>query len=324
MISNNTRIWPRPENAKRLLNRILRKYRRIFKNPIRQSDSLFGYIRELQFGEMKGLFILPSSDIGLSRQLDFASLREWRSTKIFVTILKKRGYERILDLGANLGYFAIIERLFSSAEVVAIEPVPLNFKILQTNMTINEFENMRLIHGAVGVTDTPVKIYEFEHKNWSTIDIDHAMSLSEKGYRYKVSEVPQLNVDNLFETEFQDKFGLIRMDVEGYEYEILMAAEKLEYLNVDIFVEFHSNLLGKEKSLDILNKLNKCGYRFCIIVFNEEFSPEEQVVKYNDEGRVQFLEIGSLIKNLSAASDSEIRSEDGFELFISKEPFDLR
>ena len=126
-------------------------------------------------------------------------------------------------------------------------------------------------------------------------------------------------LDDLLE-EFSDEqsVGLIRMDVEGFEFEILTASSLLETRNYDLFIEFHSNILGKSRCLTLLNYLKKCGYSDAVIVFNEEFSKDEQVLDYNDDRRVQDLSLDVLISNFDIVTDQFVKENCGFELFLSK------
>jgi len=53
----------------------------------------------------------------------------------------------------------------------------------------------------------------------------------------------------------------LRMDVEGFEYNIILGAnEILEKFKPKIFVEIHKMYLGKEKTYEIFNNLKNKGY----------------------------------------------------------------
>ena len=46
---------------------------------------------------------------------------------------------RVLDIGANIGYYAIMEQVLvgDSGEVVAVEPSPSNVRLLRENTAFN-------------------------------------------------------------------------------------------------------------------------------------------------------------------------------------------
>ena len=311
--------WPKQEKSKELLNRALRKWRNIrtARHGLRLNS--WGLVKTLQFETNKtAIMVLPNADQGLSRQLYYDTLREWRSTQIFIALLKERDYEHIVDIGANLGYFVFIERLFSEAEIIAVEPVHFNYRILTTNISLNEFKKIETLNCAVGDTTGTSTIFEFEHKNWSTIDNDHAERLKAQGYKCETRKIDKKELVDILAERGRDTRTLIRMDVEGYEYEILKHADFLSERQVDIFVEFHSNLLGREKSITLLKKLYDFGFNAATVVFNEEFGPKSQVVAYRDNGRVQECTIEKLISSISELDDAELKERDGFELFLTK------
>ncbi len=312
-------IWPKDEKLKQFLNRLLRKIRRLKLDSSLADVDAAGIVKLLKFGKQKAKIFLPIEDKGLSRQLHFSSLREWRSTEYLIDLLVKKNYGHIIDLGANLGYFVLIESLFSKAKIIAIEPVKFNFDILKINLSLNHLDKIDARNVAVGRTNTKVTIYEFGQKNWSTVNPEHADLLKSKGYSAEEQKVEQTTLDDLI-SEFTEKktTGLIRMDVEGFEFEIITASSLLKSFNYDLFIEFHSNILGKSKSLELLNHLKECGYTQSTIVFNEEFSKNEQVLAYKDNLRVQNMPLDKLIHNFEIISDEFLRNNCGFELFLNK------
>ena len=59
----------------------------------------------------------------------------------------------VLDLGANIGYYAIMEaKVGSSGKIYAIEPDPRNIEILIKNLKLNKIND----------------IFEFEHQPYLT------------------------------------------------------------------------------------------------------------------------------------------------------------
>ena len=312
-------IWPKDEKLKQFLNRLLRKIRRLKLDSSLTDVDAAGIVKLLKFGKQKAKIYLPNEDTGLSKQLHFSSFREWRSTEYFIDLLTNKNYDHIIDLGANLGYFVLIESLFSKAKIIAIEPVKFNFDILKINLSLNHLDEIDARNVAVGRTNTTVTIYEFGQKNWSTVNPEHANLLKSKGYKANEQRVEQITLDNLL-SEFPDKHrtGLIRMDVEGFELEIITASSLLKSFNYDLFIEFHSNILGKTKSLELLNHLKKCGYTHSVIVFNEEFSKAEQNLDYGNHLRVQNLSLDDLINYFDIVSDQFLRDNCGFELFLNK------
>src|SRR5688572_26593270 len=74
--------------------------------------------------------------------------------------LTKDGF-RVLDIGANIGFFtAHLSRLVStSGQVIAIEPNKENFRLLQENVRRNQLNNAVLHNLAVGENDGNAALY---------------------------------------------------------------------------------------------------------------------------------------------------------------------
>ena len=74
---------------------------------------------------------LPTNDIGISQALLLYGDRELQLKYILDKEIKS-GY-RIIDLGANLGYYPLIEyqKLNGSGKIYALEPSPSNFETLK-------------------------------------------------------------------------------------------------------------------------------------------------------------------------------------------------
>ena len=58
----------------------------------------------------------------------------------------------ILDIGSNIGYYAILESklIGSTGKIFSIEPSPQNFKLLQENLEIQDTNNFQIFNLAIG------------------------------------------------------------------------------------------------------------------------------------------------------------------------------
>jgi len=152
-------------------------------------------------------------------------------------------------------------------KVYAIEPVPDNVDLLKRNIELNKYTNIEVYQLAIGSKDGLAPCYIAKARNLSTLikQISHA----EKGGYVKEIEVKLTTIDDFLKDKpYPNK---IRMDVEGYEYEIIKGMnETLEAcLPLEIFIEFHFDLLGKEKSLEILRILKEADFEISDIT-NEQ------------------------------------------------------
>ena len=60
-----------------------------------------------------------------------------------------------LDLGSNIGYYAVIESnlVGKSGKIFAIEPSPTNFSLLKLNLEKQKMENFSVYNIAIGDTN---------------------------------------------------------------------------------------------------------------------------------------------------------------------------
>jgi len=93
--------------------------------------------------------------------------------------------------------------------------------------------------------------------NWSKIRMNNEKINSED----KIIKIPVKTLDSFVQENDIKKIDILRMDVEGFEYNIIVGANNvLEKYKPKIFVEIHKMYLGKEKTCKIFNDLKNKGY----------------------------------------------------------------
>ncbi|HBE89864.1 MAG TPA: hypothetical protein DDW41_01515 [Candidatus Andersenbacteria bacterium] len=155
------------------------------------------------------------SDPGISRSLLLVGDRE-REHRF---ILKKavQSGNTILDLGANIGYYVLMEQkiIGPSGHVIAIEPEPKNFALLQRNIDLNFFTSRTTaINAAVSDHDGSAPLFLSK--------LGNVHSLKEKQTNQYTGQ--SISVQTISLSTIADRYPnihLIRMDIEGYEQEIL-------------------------------------------------------------------------------------------------------
>jgi len=195
--------------------------------------------------------LLDLRDAGVSRELLTAYTREPFATALLRKEIKKG--DVIIDIGSSIGYYALQEAQLvkSSGMVYAIEPVIDNYSLLIRNIAMNGYRNIETFNFAIGAHNHNGFIQVSRLKNCSKIT-QHAGEQTQptliipldrfiKGKRYP---------------------SLVRMDVEGYEVEILKGMT--EILNSDrplkIAMELHFNLLGN-RMLPMIRILESTGFK---------------------------------------------------------------
>ena len=202
--------------------------------------------------------ILDLNDLGISRELAIYGEHEHNSTNE-VKKLVKPGM-KILEVGANIGYYAVLETKLAGENgyLYAIEPSPFNFNLLKRNIGLNKIKNAEIYQKAAGAEKEMAKFYVANKSNLSSFIKRDDMDMYHNG---KIIDVEIIKLDDFLENKTVD---FIRMDVEGYEKEILKGMEgtmKTQHPK-HFFIEIHSELLHKKDSSarEILDYLNKFGY----------------------------------------------------------------
>jgi len=215
---------------------------------------------------------LDSEDQGISKELIEHGIREAFSVKAIKSILKP--YMKVLDLGANIGFYAFIEALIVE-HVYAVEPVQYNYDLLSKNISLNGFKNITTYRTAIGGTSGITKIFTSNRCNWATIvdnrhktpDYIERWDKFKKGFEV----VPISKLDDFVDRYIEGKLNLIRMDVEGAEIEIVAAGkETLKNMPDDsyLIIEIHSSCIKhKERIASMLDNIENAGFK-CVKITN--------------------------------------------------------
>ncbi|MBS1634829.1 MAG: FkbM family methyltransferase [Bacteroidetes bacterium] len=198
-------------------------------------------------------------------ELDISDYQEWLIYYGFTNDKPEGLFElikphyNILDIGANIGQtsIAFAKHINSSSKIWAFEPEPLNYKKCLTNINLNTIQNIELIQAGLG---------SYEHEAY----MDPQMSRNRGGSHVQETKgnghsIRIITLDT-FVRERKIKVDLVKMDVEGYEYEVLKGArEFLSDQHPILFIEVDEQHLKKQNStpamiMDYLNELHYTVY----------------------------------------------------------------
>jgi len=207
--------------------------------------------------------ILIPHDKGISTELLLFGTHEPLSTKALKNELKEG--MTCLDIGANIGYYATLESkaVGISGRVIAIEPSPITFKHLQRNMELQKISNNEVHNFAIGDMEGEVNFLSHNKSNLSMV-IQEGQNIPQG---CELTTVHATTVDKLVEDMKLKNLDLLRMDVEGYEFQILNGAKKtITKYEPMIQLELHKFILGSKKLKKILLDFKNFGYtvRFCV------------------------------------------------------------
>jgi len=203
---------------------------------------------------------LDTSDRGLSRTLFLLGRREMDHYKLLQDILKPG--MNILDIGANIGYYAIMESLVigPSGSLLAVEPMLPNIEMLRRNITLNNVTNIDVVHGAVSSDTGTGQMYMSTHSNLHTFHNDGSAASS---LGSTPVDVPTFTLKDVSDGRAQP--DLMRMDVEGHEVEILGQLADLveqDVISPNVIFETHLSRYTPENDLaPVLRRLFAVGYK---------------------------------------------------------------
>ena len=203
----------------------------------------------------EGIIMLDQTDVAVSGALALGAF-ENTEADLFRKCLKPNLV--IIDIGANIGYYAIIagKGIGPRGKIFAYEPENRNFSFLKKNIEANKLANV-----------IPLKIALSNEKGMSKLYLDednkgrHSLAY-EKNKECLVIETDTL--DNSLEQFGSPAVDIIKIDIEGAEFLALggMTETIRRNPNLIIFSEFYPRAIIKlgGNPLAYLKKLVEFGF----------------------------------------------------------------
>ncbi|MBM3414550.1 MAG: FkbM family methyltransferase [Bacteroidetes bacterium] len=157
----------------------------------------------------------------------------------------------ILDCGANIGLSLIwFKQSYPAARIIAFEPDPANFLLLQKNIDSFALDNITCHPAAVWKEDT---ILSFSAAKGMASTLTTAKSKD------------SIDVICLQLKKFLDQpIDFLKLDIEGAEWEVLIDCAGSLGTVKKIFIEYHGQFNEQNKLIQILETLNIAGFQFYI------------------------------------------------------------
>jgi len=198
------------------------------------------------------MFLDPLDSLALS----INKVYEEFETEMVKKIIKEG--DAVVDIGANIGYYTLIfaKLVKNKGRVIAFEPEPNNFKLLEKNLEINGYKNVDINQKAVSSNTGRTTLY-LDETNLG----GHTMG--KKIPNQKSIEIDSIKLDDYFKN-YDRKIDFIKMDVEGAEMEAIKGMFTILQNSHDIKIlsEFDVNHLKKfnVKPEDFLQILEDFGF----------------------------------------------------------------
>ena len=260
---------------------------------------------------------LDANDPGISRTLALFGTREKEHIYILQRELKEGMV--VLDIGANIGYYALMEAALvgEQGHVYAVEPSPQNYLLLNKNVKLNDFEKV-IETFQIGISDR-IGVAKLHLASSSNLHTFHPIK-----YNYTQDDYLSDNVIDVPTTTISDfagdkkKIDLIRMDIEGYEVEAFRGMMKIlveDRFSPKILFETHRPKYDDKKHSikKAMTDLFKEGYCVKIIVSDNEPMGKFRERNYYPETLINtdFMKRG-IYKNLSEEDALYFISDAGY------------
>ena len=166
--------------------------------------------------------------------------------------------DTVLECGAHHGFATILfaNWVGPNGRVIAFDPMSHNCGILQKNISLNRLANIAVQQKAVGARAGYALFANTSNAYAST---EMAPELTASGDVVKV-EITTLD-------EYADlRPNFIKIDVEGYEQQVLDGARSVLALRPKLAIELHSELLPRygASSRSVVDRLSTGGYELWI------------------------------------------------------------
>lgn len=180
-------------------------------------------------------FLVDTTDY-IDQCIAFDGMWEPAQLENLAELCRRRKIDCFLDVGANTGFYSIMFAHKKMADrIIAFEPDPGNFARLVANISLNDFsKRIEAMPIALGDQNSEVTLYEGAKHNRGESSIAEP------------DQTPKQTTFRIRQTRFDDAYALarqnviIKMDVEGYEFQALAGMERTLkenacYLQVELY-----------------------------------------------------------------------------------------
>jgi FkbM family methyltransferase len=212
-------------------------------------------------------YVDPISDFGL--KLMKHNSYETSMTRQIKQLLGKK--DVFIDLGANEGFFSIVAGQLVGRDgfVIAIEPQQRLWEIIIKNVEINNLSNVMLLPYGIGSSEGEAEMHFYPSLNSGASSLAKSFNfkVSLRKFRKAIYHTSKISIKTLDDIISQsiNTIKLIKIDIEGFEFEALKGAQKLlsrghiENLLIEIHPAALNSMGESEQSID--NLLFGFGYR---------------------------------------------------------------
>ncbi len=171
----------------------------------------------------------------------------------------------VIDAGAQAGFFSLYARaLNAEVKIIAIEPDEENLEAMVNNFSQNNIQDIEIVSSALAGTRSVRDFFV------STDFHDHSLNKNLVKKIARKVKVQGLTLSDIREKYKINQIDLLKMDIEGAEYEVLNSLHKADWEKINsIILEYHDFLNFSHEVLENILKQNK----FKVKTTKSKFAP---------------------------------------------------
>jgi FkbM family methyltransferase len=254
---------------------------------------------------------LRQFESGIEKDLWLHGVREYESTEILKSEISNG--MKCVDIGANIGYYALLESKLvgESGEVLAVEPQPDIFDRLENNINRNSAGNVKSLNLAVTKENSGHEMKIGEEHNTTRLLVN-----GEEKHERETKVVQ----GRCLETIIEKSPDFIRMDIQGFEANLIEQVINLGTAHLKLFLEIHPRTMEKTygtEPIQFWRKLSGNGFTIRYLVRHGD-TPNISYFLRSEHPSREVLEVN---KEVSEAIQENIIPKDsgrGYRIFLEK------
>ncbi len=207
------------------------------------------------------LFYQLKSDVG--KQLFSYGTFENGEISFFSQRLAAINQPVVLDIGANIGVHTVgWAKDNPQMRICAFEPSPVTYKVLNKNIELNKITGQveTFLLAVSNATETR-SFYHAEDDAYSSLKDTKRKAVKD------IFKIQTTTLDDFVKDKRLDKIDFIKIDVEGFEGEVIEGAtQTLSKLRPDLFVEIYKGTDSNAAPEKTIKTLINMGYKAYIFI----------------------------------------------------------
>jgi FkbM family methyltransferase len=162
----------------------------------------------------------------------------------------------VLDVGANSGLFTKLCLNKGAKRIISVEP---NSECISNiRAIVSNSKNVEIVDKALSDKDGFLKFYTSKgNTTIGSVNRDHVAGI--ESHSVQEFSLPCITLESLLESCGIERVSLLKMDIEGAEYQVFNAIKRETFLKIDsILLEFHDNT--DKRVLSLVKILTDNGY----------------------------------------------------------------